>query len=102
MLQGIVLVNGTIFLAEIIEVIADLGEPNCKLINPYIVNRDHDQITIQKYLNDITNDSEFMIVSDKILTLFEPTEYLKTKYFSLVEGAEKVEKRESNLEENVD
>lgn len=102
MLQGIVLVNGTIFLAEIIEVIADLGEPNCKLINPCIVNIDSDQITIKKYLNNITNDSEFMIVSDKILTLFEPTGYLKSKYFSLVEGAEKVEKRESNLEENVD
>jgi hypothetical protein len=102
MLQGIVLVNGTILLAEITEVMADLGEPNCKLVNPCIVNNDFGQLTIKKYLNDITNDSEFMIISDKILTLFDPKDSLKSKYFSLIVDDEKVEESEPNLEENVD
>jgi hypothetical protein len=103
MLQGIVLTNGDVLLTEIVEVMADLGEPNCRLVNPFIItNNQLGLIDIQKYLNDFTEDSEFMILSDKILTIFEPKDSLKSKYYSLVEDTKKVEKRESNLEENVD
>ena len=46
----------------------DIGDPNCKLIEPFILNDDG---TLSPWLIDVTNDNEFMICSDKILTLVE-------------------------------
>ena len=35
--QVILLTNNTVLISEIEEVGADVGEPDCKLINPYII-----------------------------------------------------------------
>ena len=40
----------------------DIGDPNCKLIEPFILNDDG---TLSPWLIDVTNDNEFMICSDK-------------------------------------
>jgi hypothetical protein len=85
MIQGIILTNGLIILSEIMEIMADLGEPNCKLLNPVVVDKIITQETILKrYLIEYTNDTEFMISSDKIFTIFDPTDKLKEKYFAFM------------------
>ena len=44
----------------------DIGDPNCKLIEPFVMGEND---TLSPWLIDITNDNEFMMCSDKILTL---------------------------------
>jgi hypothetical protein len=57
-----------------------LGEPDCKLVEPYIV-KEHD--ILEPWLLNITNQSEVVISSDKILTLVEPKTSLIAKYESM-------------------
>ena len=59
----------------------DIGDPNCKLIEPFILNNDG---TLSPWLIDVTNDNEFMICSDKILTLVEAKPTLLEKYQDLI------------------
>lgn len=81
-LKLLVLTNNQILLTQIEEVSTDLGEPDCKLIEPYILNQEN--ITLSPYLVNFTNQNTFMIHSDKILTITEPNSKLKDKYLSLV------------------
>jgi hypothetical protein len=74
------LTNNTILISEIVEVGADVGEPDCKLTNPFVVKSDG---TMEPFLLEFTAQDTFMISSDKILTLADPTETLLTKYFDL-------------------
>ena len=62
---------------------ADIGEPDCKLTNPFWVNPLEGNITLEPFLNNVTREDEFMISSDKILTLAEPTPTLLEKYLDL-------------------
>jgi len=78
----VVLTNNQILITQIEEVSTDLGEPDCKLIEPYILNESN--ITLSPYLVDFTNQNNFMIHSDKILTIADPNSKLKDKYLSLV------------------
>ena len=73
----VVLTTGVTLIATIEEVSTELGEPDCKLIEPYVVT-DHD--TVEPWLLNITNQNEVMISSDKILTLVEPKTTLLAKY----------------------
>ena len=73
----IILVNGMKLIATLEEVSTELGEPDCKLIEPYIIT-EHD--TLEPWLLNITNQNEVMISSDKILTLVEPKTTLLAKY----------------------
>ena len=52
-------------IAEIVEIDAQLGDPNCKLIKPYVYNGIDD---MKPWKADITNQTEFMIRSENILT----------------------------------
>ena len=76
----LVLVNGDILISGIEEVAAlDIGDPNCKLISPYIVEGKE----MSPYLSNVTDDVEIMICSDKILTLVEPHKSLVDSYLKL-------------------
>ena len=72
-----------IFLISQIEEVAplDIGDPNCKLIEPFILGEND---TLSPWLIDVTNDNEFMICSDKILTLVEAKPTLLEKYQNLI------------------
>jgi hypothetical protein len=70
-------------LSEIEEVGADIGEPDCKLVNPYVVNVE--DLTLKPYLLTLTKDDNFMMSSDKIITLVEPTPTLLEKYLDLID-----------------
>ena len=64
------------------EVTAELGEPDCKLIEPFVIETDH---VLSPWMIGLTNDNQFMISSDKILSLTEPTPALVKKYKSLLD-----------------
>ena len=76
------LTTNQILVTELVEVAAiDIGAPDCKLINPCIVKDDG---TLEPYLLTVTRDDTFMMSSDKILTLCEPTPTLLEKYLDLI------------------
>lgn len=67
-------------IAEVIEVDAEIGDPNCKLINPYVYNGIDD---MKPWKSDITNQTEFMIRSENILTIADPNVTILDKYTEL-------------------
>tara|TARA_B100000131_G_C17646954_1_gene422545 strand:- start:233 stop:496 length:264 start_codon:yes stop_codon:yes gene_type:complete len=73
----IVLITGTTLIATIEEQTSELGEPDCKLIEPYVVTPEG---TVEPWLLNVTNQNEVMISSDKILTLVDPKTPLLAKY----------------------
>jgi hypothetical protein len=77
----IALLNDLILISNIEEVPSDLGEPDCKLIKPFIVRKDQ---TLEPLLCGYTKQDTFMISSDKILTLADPTPTLLEKYEDLI------------------
>ena len=78
----LILTNQQILVSQIEEVAPlDIGDPNCKLIEPFILKDDG---TLSPWLIDVTNENEFMICSDKILTLVDPKPTLLEKYQDLI------------------
>jgi phage FluMu protein Com len=76
------LTNQQTLISELVEVAAiDIGAPDCKLINPFTIKEDG---TLVPYLLSVTRDDTFMMSSDKILTLCEPTPTLLEKYLDLL------------------
>jgi len=75
------LTNGLILLTQIEEVGADIGEPDCKLVNPFVVRSDQ---TLEPFLCGYTKENTFMLSSEKILTLADPTPTLLEKYEDLI------------------
>ena len=65
-----------ILIAEIDEVLADIGQPDCKLINPCIITDGK----LSKWMSNLTPNKEMFISSDKILTLVDPTSKLLFEY----------------------
>ena len=57
------------------------GEPDCKLVEPFVVG---EQDTLSPWLVESTNQNEFMLSSDKILTLVDPKPTLVEKYERLL------------------
>jgi len=87
----IVLTSKEILLSEIEEVGAEVGEPDCQLINPVILKTTDDKLTIQEgkvtltpWLSEFSHDKTFMISSDKIITLAEVAPQILEKYEGLV------------------
>ena len=75
-----------ILISEVIQVAAmDIGEPDCKLVNPFWVNTLEGTTTLEPFLDGVTRDDTFMMSSDKILTLAEPSPTILEKYLDLTE-----------------
>jgi hypothetical protein len=77
----ILLTSGQTLLSKIEEVGADIGEPDCKLIKPFVVRGDK---TLEPFLSAYTKQDVFMISSEKIITLADPTPTLLEKYEDLI------------------
>jgi len=77
----LLLMNSQILISQIEEVGADIGEPDCKLISPYIIGEHQ---TLEPFLLGYTKQNTFMMSSDKILTLADPTPTLLEKYEDLI------------------
>ena len=77
----LVFTDQTLLISQIEEVGADIGEPDCKLTEPFVINSDG---SLSPWLIDITNNNQFMMSSDKILTLVDPKPTLLEKYQELL------------------
>ena len=83
LIKILVLTTNQILISQIEEVGADIGEPDCKLVDPYVVTKEG---TLEPWLLNITREDTFMMSSDKILTLTDPTPTLLEKYEDLTDG----------------
>ena len=80
-IKAILLMNNQTLISQIEEVPAAVpGEPDCKLTKPFTLTSDG---MLESWMMNVTRDEEFMISSDKILTLTEPTPTLIEKYEDL-------------------
>ena len=77
LIKILALINDLILISHIEEVTSELGEPDCKITKPFLVKKDQ---TLEPFLCGYTKESVFMISSDKILTLADPTPTLLEKY----------------------
>ena len=77
----VLILENQILVTQIEEVSGELGDPDCKLTEPFVLNKDG---TLSPWLVDITSQNVFMIHSDKILTIVEPNGKLISKYEDLV------------------
>ena len=91
-LKLLLLTNNQMILSQIEEVTSELGEPDCKLTEPFVVTTSDQKITIQEgmmvlapWLLNVTNQNTFMISSDKILTIVEPNNKLTKKYEEMLD-----------------
>jgi hypothetical protein len=86
MIKVLALLNNLILISKIEEVTSELGEPDCKLTNPYLVKDNpilEQQKVLEPFLSGFTKQTTFMMSSDKILTLVDPTPTLLEKYEDL-------------------
>ena len=79
MIKILLLKNKTVLITEIEEVGADVGEPDCKLINPVEI-LDTEQLQFKKWLHDYTTQTTTMIQSDSILTIVVPHKIIEDDY----------------------
>ena len=81
----IALTNNHYIISQIDEVpTEDIGQPDCKLTKPYIVNTESGKTILEPFMIDLTRDDTFMMGSDKILTLAIPTPTLLEQYLNLI------------------
>ncbi len=84
-IKVLALTNHQYLISEIEEVgSADIGEPDCKLLNPFVINTESGQTILEPFLTSVTRDTVFMMGSDKILTLAEPAPTILEKYLDLL------------------
>ena len=75
-----VLVNvDDLLISEIEEIDAEIGQPNCKLTNPVVF----ESLEKMKPLVEASRSTEFMIRSDDILTIADPTQEVINRYLEL-------------------
>ena len=79
-IQVLLLTNQTILISEIDEVLADIGQPDCKLINPCVIIDGK----VSKWMSDLTPNTQMFMSSDKILTLVDPSEHILAEYFKVI------------------
>ena len=82
MTKLLVLLNNQILVSQIEEVTSELGEPDCKLVEPFILNEKDE--TLSPWLAGVCFQNTFMIHSDKILTIADPKPTLLEKYQNLI------------------
>ena len=68
-----------LLISEIEEVDAELGNPNCKLTNPVVF----ESLEKMKPLSQASKATEFMIRSEDILTIADPTQEVNDKYLKI-------------------
>jgi hypothetical protein len=73
--------NSLILVSQVKEVIPEeIGEPDCQLIEPFVIKGDF----LEPWLIDYSNQNTFMMHSDKFLTIADPNPPLLKKYKELI------------------
>ena len=81
-IQVLYLTNNLILIAQIDEVLADIGQPDCKLINPCVIDKDG---KLTKWMSNLTDNTELFMSSDKILTLVDPNQKILDDYVNIIQ-----------------
>ena len=81
-IKVILLMSNQILISQIEEVSTELGEPDCRLIEPFLLNQS--SLTLSSWLMDYTSDNKYMISSDKIMTLADPNSDLLKNYLEKI------------------
>ena len=87
LIKVLLLTNNQILISQIEEIGADIGEPDCKLVKPFVVKEAQIEglsRILEPFMMGITKQDTFMMSSDKILTLVDPTPTLLEKYEDLI------------------
>ena len=82
-IKCLLLKTDKVLITEIIEVGSELGEPDCKLVNTFKLNEVDGEFHLEPWLT-FTSQNEYMIHSDSILTIVDPTPTLLEKYQDLI------------------
>ena len=79
------LTNNHYIISQVDEVATeDIGQPDCKLTNPFVVSTESGKTILEPFMLDLTREEIFMMGSDKILTLAIPTPTLLEQYLNLI------------------
>ena len=77
--KGLLLKVDNVVICEVEEIQAELGEPDCKIMNPYQYDKD----TGLTPWPDFAGQTEMMLRSDGILTMVEPKQEIIDQYLEL-------------------
>ena len=80
-IQVLLLTNQMILISQIDEVLADIGQPDCKLINPCTLIGGK----VERWMSDVTSNNEMFISSDKIVTLVDPSKHILEEYKKFIQ-----------------
>ena len=80
-IQILILTNEIILISEIDEVVADIGQPDCKLINPCTLLGGK----VERWMSVVTTDNVMFISSDKIVTLVDPSKHILEEYKKFIQ-----------------
>jgi len=82
--QILILKNEQVIISEVISVMQEIGEPDCKLVKPkLVVPGDRPDKRVVEWLDEYTNQDGIMIRSDDVLTFVEPTTDLLDYYVTI-------------------
>ena len=81
-IQVLYLTNNLRLVSQINEVLADIGQPDCKLINPCVIDKDG---KLTKWMSSLTDNTEMFMSSEKILTLVDPNQKLLDDYLNITQ-----------------
>ncbi len=77
--QILILKNDKVIISEVVQIMQEIGEPDCKLIKPkLLVDGDRPDKRVVPWLDDY-----IMIRSDDVLTFVEPTTDLLDYYVTI-------------------
>ena len=80
MIKFFIFKNGMRLVAELVEVDVELGEPDCRLVNPFEIDDEGELLIWPKF----TDQRTLMIQSDTVLTIVDPNQSILSKYKELV------------------
>jgi hypothetical protein len=79
MIKVLLLKTNIILISRIEEVPSELGEPDCKLIQPFVIT----ETGLIPWMSAFTSQTEMMIHSDSLLTIVDANKEYLDKYQSL-------------------
>jgi len=85
--QCLLFQNDLVVIAEVVEVMSEIGDPDCKLLNPFRILDDPDKSPEDRIVPwlDFTEQSDIMVRSSDVLTFVEPAPQLLAHYRSLID-----------------
>lgn len=80
MIKCLVLLNGINLICKVEEVDAELGDPNCKINDVFLISEDNSLSPWIKF----TDQADIMIRSENILTIIDPSKDMLKTYMEAI------------------